>query len=101
MTRPQPWMTALLDVTLRTAETPDQEVAEPLFRAREVVGGVHRPEDVVLRHLRVEGPHQPRKACFTDRRIEAAFVDFVHTAHVPIIAAGLMTRPTYSLRRVI
>ena len=59
-------MAALLDVSLWPAESADQEFLQPLFRARQIVGRIHRPEDVVARHLRVERPNQPCEAFLAD-----------------------------------
>jgi hypothetical protein len=59
-------MPALGDIPLRPAEAADQELAEPVFRPLEVVFRVHHPEDVVLGHLRIEGPDQPLEAVFAD-----------------------------------
>lgn len=67
---PQTWVPALLDVALGPTEAADQEVAQPCFGALEIVGGVHRAEDVVARHLRVEGANEPREPVLADTRVD-------------------------------
>ena len=54
MAHPQTWMAALLDVSLRSAEPADEEVAQPLLGAREIVRRVHDSENVVARHLAIK-----------------------------------------------
>ena len=75
----QAGMAALLHVGRRPAEAADQEQAQALFGARQVFLWIHRPENVVLRHLSVEGRHQAAESIFANSRIHIAFV------HVPII----------------
>src|SRR4029079_9326209 len=41
MTHPQTWVAALLDVSLRSAEPADEEVAQPLLGAGEILRRVH------------------------------------------------------------
>lgn len=66
----QAGMAALLDVARRTAEATDQEITQPDFGARQVFRRVHRPKNVVARHLPVKCPHQARESFLAD-----AFVD--------------------------
>ena len=66
-------MTALLDVALRTAEAANQEVAQPLFGTRQVVSGVHRPQDVVARDLAVEGGNEASETLLADKGVEIGF----------------------------
>jgi len=54
---PQARMPALLDVQGRSAEAINQEIPQPLFRARKIVCGIHRAEHVILRNLPVERRH--------------------------------------------
>lgn len=67
---PQSWMAALLDIAWRTTETADQKVAQPLLSAGKIVGRVHRPENVIRRHLRIEGANEAGKAFFADTHID-------------------------------
>ena len=60
-------MAALLDVAQRPAEAADEEIAQPLFGAREVVGRVQRPEDIVVWHLPVEGGDQAGETVLANR----------------------------------
>ena len=71
-------MTALFDVTLGAAESPDEKIAQPHFRAREVAGRIHDPKDIIARHLRIEGPHQPGETVFANLRVHIGFVDRRH-----------------------
>lgn len=73
MPHAQARMTALLDVAWRPAEAADEEVAQPLFGAGQVVCGIHWPQDVVRGHLRVEGSHEPGEAFLADTRIDLIF----------------------------
>jgi hypothetical protein len=66
----EPRVAALLDVAGRAAKAADQEVAEPHFRGGEVLGRIHRAQDVVTRNLRVEGTHQAREALLADARVD-------------------------------
>ncbi len=63
-------MAALLDVARRTAEAADQEVAQPFFGAGQIVRRIHRPENVVGRHLRVERAHEAGEAVLADARVD-------------------------------
>jgi hypothetical protein len=66
-------MSALLHVARGTAEPPNQEVAEALLSAGQIVARVHRPEQVILRHLRVEGPHEAREPLLADPSVHFFF----------------------------
>jgi len=69
MTLAQPRVSARFDVPLRTAEPAYQEIAQALFRARQIGGGIHRRQHVVGWHLRVEGPDQARETVLADLRV--------------------------------
>jgi len=71
----QAWMAALFDVARRAAETADQKVAEALFGSGHVVGGVHRPENLVVRHAAVERRDQTGESFFADERKD---IDLLH-----------------------
>lgn len=66
----QPRMPALFDVARRPAKAANQEIAEPDFGSRKVVGGIHRSEDVVARHLRIERVDKPGETLLADMRID-------------------------------
>lgn len=67
---PQPWMSALFDVALRSAEAADQEVPQPLAGSVQFLGGVHRPKNLVTRDLLVERSRKPVEAILADRFVE-------------------------------
>lgn len=73
MPHPQPWMAARLFVTRRAAKAADQEFAQSMLGARQVVFRIHRPKHIVRRHLRVKGRHQPSEAVFADPPVDLAF----------------------------
>ena len=52
-------VSALLDIARRTTKSPNQEVAEALFCADEIVRWIHGPKNVVTRHLSIERGNQP------------------------------------------
>ena len=57
-------MPTLFDVPLRPAEPVNQEIAKALFRAREVVGRIHRPEHIVFWNPAIERGHDTRDPLF-------------------------------------
>ena len=57
MPHPQSRMAARFLVSRRAAEAADQEFAQPMLGARQVVFRIHRPEHIVSRHLRIESRH--------------------------------------------
>ena len=56
-------MTALLDVSLGTAEPVDQKIPQALFRAGQILGRIHRPEHIVFGDPGVEGRHHAGDPC--------------------------------------
>ena len=54
-------MASPLNVAFRAAESTDQEIAETLFGARQIVRGIHRAEDAIARHLLIERADEPGK----------------------------------------
>jgi hypothetical protein len=50
----QPGMAALLDIGLRSAEAENEEIAQPLLRAFQILRGIHRPQHVVAGNLAVK-----------------------------------------------
>ena len=77
MPHPEPRVTALLNVDGRAAEPADQEIAEPLLGAGQIVRRIHRAQDVVSRDLRVECRHQPAEPAVTD---QAVYISLVHVS---------------------
>src|SRR4051794_22938897 len=67
-------MSTLLDVALRPAEAADQEITQSLFRSGQVLFRVHRSEDGIGRHLRVERADQPDETVVADARVDLFFV---------------------------
>lgn len=59
-------MASGVGVPCRAAEALDEEVTEALFGTGEVVGGIHRAEDVVGGDLFVEGCDEAGEAFFAD-----------------------------------
>jgi len=66
----QPWMAELFDIQRRSSKPINQEIAQPLFRARKVVYRIHRAENVILGNLPVERRHQPLKSFSAYNRID-------------------------------
>ncbi len=69
----QAGVAALLLVARRAAEAADQEVTQPGLRAGHIILRIHRPEQIVRRHLGVERLHQPLEAVFPNARKDLPF----------------------------
>ena len=69
----QPGMPALLDVPLGSAEPADDEIAQTLLGAGQIVRRVHRSQHIVGRHLRVKGADETLESFFADARIDTVF----------------------------
>ena len=61
VSRPQARMSSLFDVSLRTSEPVDQEVAKALFGAFPILLRIHPSQNVVLRHPAIKGGHEARE----------------------------------------
>ena len=72
----QPRVSTLLDVAHRSAKAADQEVTQALFGPVQVMRGVHRPENVVTRYLRIESANQTLEPFFANSRIHLVFGQF-------------------------
>ena len=59
-------MAALFDVGLRAAKTEDQEIAEPMFRAFQIVCRIHGSKDVVIGNLAVKRGRQALESGLPD-----------------------------------
>lgn len=79
-------MTALLDVSRRAAEASDEEISQTLLSPDEIVGRIHRPENVVLGNLFVEGVDKLLEAFLAD-----AFVNLVFTDQTTIIPSAALS----------
>jgi 16S rRNA (adenine1518-N6/adenine1519-N6)-dimethyltransferase len=95
MPLPQTWMTALFDVALRSAESKDQKVAQPLFGAVQIIWRIHAAQNIVMRYLAVKGTHQPRETVFPDHREE---IRLVHGLNF-IAKMGNSSRPWFAYFR--
>src|SRR5262245_50154959 len=88
-------MSALLDVARRPAESSDEKLPQPFLGASKVVGGIHRPQHRISRHLRVKRPHQAEEAFLADRRVHVLFVhsSFVSATRAASCSASFFARP--------
>ena len=62
-------MATLLHVSRRTAEAADQKLPQPPLGPRQVIGWIHRAQNVVAGNLPVKGRDQALEAVFADHRI--------------------------------
>ena len=67
---------AFFDVSGRAAEAEDEEAAEAVFGAGEVIGGVHGAKDGVLGDLAVEGGDEAAEAVLADGGVYFVFGHF-------------------------
>ena len=67
-------MAALLDIALRPAKSIDQKFPQTLFRARQIMPRIHRPEQVVRRNLAIERGYETLESVFSDERINILVV---------------------------
>lgn len=67
-------MSALLNVAVGAAESPDKEIAETLFGARQIMRGIHGAENVVGGNLRVERVNKAGETFFADQFVELCLV---------------------------
>lgn len=74
MAHSQARMPTLLDIARRPTESTYQEIAEAGFGPSEVVGWVHRAQNVVAGNLPVEGCDQPREAVFANASVNLCVV---------------------------
>ena len=68
-------MASLFDVSLRPSEPADQEISEALLGTWKILRRVHRPKNVILRNLSIEGGDQ---ACETFRTNHGINFEFLH-----------------------
>ena len=75
MPHAQAWMSALFDVTLRSPEAKNQEIAQTFFGPGKVsVFFIHGPENVIVRDAPVKRGYQPFEPVFADRGINLVFL---------------------------
>jgi len=60
-------MPALFDIDLRASEASDEEIAQTLFRAFEIVRRIHWPQDVISRNLPVKCIGEALESFLADR----------------------------------
>ena len=67
-------MAALVAVSGRAAEALDEEFAESPLGLRELVGGIHRAEEVIGFHAAIERGHESRETVFADRVVNLKLI---------------------------
>jgi len=72
MAHSQPGMPALLSVNRRSTEPVDEKIAEPLFRALQIVLRVHWAQETVIGHLPVKCGRKSAKSLRADNLINFA-----------------------------
>ena len=77
-------MPASFEISHRSSKTEEQKIPQSIFRTRQVVLRIHRPQNVVPGHLPVKGSHQIPEASFPYHLIQILFFDFFN-AHPSII----------------
>ena len=75
-------MASLFDVSLGPSEPPDQKISEALLGTWEIPRRVHRPQQVILRDLPIEGGDQ---ACETFRANHGINFEFLHVLLSPYL----------------
>jgi len=74
MSRPQAGMSSLFNVSLRTSEPIDQEIAKALFGAFPILRRIHPSQNVVLRDLAIKGGHEARETFLSNDRANLGFL---------------------------
>lgn len=67
-------MSPRFQITLRAAEPENEKLPQTLLSPGQIVGRIHRPENVVLRHLTVKSSDEPLKSVLADERINLLIV---------------------------
>ena len=75
MPHAKPWMSTLLDIPPRAAGASDQEVAQALLRAAEVVMWIHGAEDLIGGDLTIKRGDESREALLANHPEDVALVD--------------------------
>ena len=66
-------MAALFDVRRRPAESVNEKIPKPLLGTFEIVGRIHRSEDVVRGHLAIERLYQALESVLADGGVNFFF----------------------------
>jgi hypothetical protein len=90
----QTWMTALVDVALRAAESIHEKISQPLLGAGQIVLRIHGPQDLVGRHLHVKRVDEPVEAILADNRKN--LIKF-HGSRVPMFQGSKLARQCRSM----
>jgi len=72
----QPWMPALLNISLRAAESVDYEVPQTLLRVGEIARRVHWTKNVILRDTSIECRDESCDPGFAN---QVVYVDFLQS----------------------
>ena len=72
----QPWMPALLNISLRAAESIDYEVPQTLLRVGEIARRVHWTKNVILRDTSIECRDESCDPGFAN---QVVYVDFLQS----------------------
>ncbi len=74
MPRAQAWMASLFDVIVRPPKPTDQEISEALLSTREILRCIHRPQEIILGDLAIEGSDQASETFRTNHGINFEFL---------------------------
>ena len=85
----------LFDVQSRSAETINQKIPQPLFRAWKIICRIHWPQNVIHGNLPVERCHQPGESFRADDGINLVLL------HLFMVARHLADRPILPVPGVI
>ena len=73
----------MFDIDGRPPKSINQEIAESLFRARKIIGRIHRTQDIIRGNLTVERAYKPFKALIADGWINLVlFHSFIVPGHL-------------------
>ena len=73
MSKPQLRVTSMLQIILRTTESKYQEHPQAILCPLKIFGRVHRPQNIVVRHLLIKRSNQARNAVRTDHAVYLVF----------------------------
>jgi hypothetical protein len=74
----QCWVSAFLDVSLRSTEAANQEASQSVLGSFKIVSRVHWPEDIVIRYLLIKSGDEPLKSVFADNAENVRFRNLPH-----------------------
>jgi hypothetical protein len=81
-------MTALVDVAGRSTKATDQEVPQPHLSVGQIIGRVHRAEDVIAGHPRVKRTNKALEAALANSRVNVV-VREIHACQSAAPATGV------------